>query len=145
MFFLGGGGRARNLRAHVGADTVRAGSGAPAGATHPRHRGGWRGGIACRNPVVKSTHEEKKNALRGEVSGAASLTKDYLAALAHRKRGRNKQTETRTGKKTRRTSCDFEREIRLEMNTNDAKEYLARREIPQLFEVRDVWLCGVVG
>lgn len=23
------------------------------------------------------------------------------------------------------------------MNTNDAKEYLARREIPQLFEVRD--------
>ena len=28
-------------------------------------------------------------------------------------------------------------EIRLEMNTNDAKEYLARREIPQLFEVRD--------
>lgn len=27
-------------------------------------------------------------------------------------------------------------EIRLEMNTNDAKEYLARREIPQLFEVR---------
>lgn len=24
------------------------------------------------------------------------------------------------------------------MNTNDAKEYLARREIPQLFEVRDV-------
>ncbi|KAI3374700.1 hypothetical protein L3Q82_021271, partial [Scortum barcoo] len=27
-------------------------------------------------------------------------------------------------------------EILLEMNTNDAKEYLARREIPQLFEVR---------
>lgn len=27
--------------------------------------------------------------------------------------------------------------ILLEMNTNDAKEYLARREIPQLFEVRD--------
>lgn len=30
-------------------------------------------------------------------------------------------------------------EIRLEMNTSDAKEYLARREIPQLFEVRG---CG---
>lgn len=30
----------------------------------------------------------------------------------------------------------FQKEIRLEMNTNDAKEYLARREIPQLFEVR---------
>lgn len=27
-------------------------------------------------------------------------------------------------------------DLRPEMNTNDAKEYLARREIPQLFEVR---------
>ena len=39
-----------------------------------------------------------------------------------------------------KTSCILECYIRnfAEMNTNDAKEYLARREIPQLFEVRGI-------
>lgn len=39
-------------------------------------------------------------------------------------------------KHTRRRQVVISKRIWAEMNTNDAKEYLARREIPQLFEVR---------
>lgn len=60
------------------------------------------------------------------------VTKLYLTALRHLKKKK---------KKARYGQVVISEEIRLEMNTNDAKEYLARREIPQLFEVRDA-LCG---
>lgn len=110
-------------------------------ATHPHHRGGWRGGIACRNPVVKSTHTRGKNALRRKLCGARSFTKDYHRAALRRLRQHFFFLE----KKNAPDKLRFQKEIRLEMNTNDAKEYLARREIPQLFEVRAGvrWVVGL--
>lgn len=84
--------------------------------THPHHRGGRRrGGIACRNPVVKSSHTHihslththaralkdrrtqtgGKDALRGRC--AARFTKDHFEGIA---------AEGTRGE-TLRTSCDF--------------------------------------
>lgn len=62
------------------------------------------------------------------MSGDRLLTREHLTALRHLKKRK---------RKTRSGQVVISEEIRLEMNTNDAKEYLARREIPQLFEVRD--------
>lgn len=92
--------------------------------THPHHGGRWRGGIACRNPVVKST--QQANMRWEETSWSSCLKREYTL----------RQWNSWAGEKTR---CEvaISEGIRLEMNTNDAKEYLARREIPQLFEVRD--------
>lgn len=45
---------------------------------------------------------------------------------------------TSPNKHTYRRHVVISEEIWAEMNTNDAKEYLALREIPQLFEVRDI-------
>lgn len=49
-------------------------------ATHPHHWGGWRGGIACRNPVVKSTHEAKMRWGETVWSSFVKITK-YLTAV----------------------------------------------------------------
>ncbi len=57
-------------------------------ATHPHHRGGWRGGIACRNPVVKSTHEAK---MRWGETAWSSVVNQRLPYGAETSEGRKKK------------------------------------------------------
>lgn len=92
--------------------------------SHASASGGWRGDTACWNSVLKWGRKGKMRWRPSQLHWS-----DPPILTRTRRQPHDKHTR-------RRQVVIFCKRIWAEMNTNDAKEYLARREIPQLFEVR---------
>lgn len=91
---------------------------------------------------VARWHRLQESGCLVHIQGKYALRGTCLELFCSPKITRRHRDVSRKNKQTNAADkLRFQREIRLEMNTNDAKEYLARREIPQLFEVRDGVRC----